>query len=90
MYDSCCTDRALTVSLLVPVYDGRAVKERDGFSFTDADFENLSSWPLYKGGPTEVPLDAVVSVGYTLGTYRGNAGHVLSSNLIFVILLALG
>lgn len=72
------------------MYDGRATKGRKGFSFSHADFRNLSSWPLYGGGQKEVPLDAVVSVGYTLGTYRGGAGPVLSSNLIFVVLLALG
>jgi len=74
----------------VPVYDGRATKGRKGFTFSDADFKNIASWPIYGGGPKEVPLDAVVSIGYTLGTYRGSAGPVLSSNLIFVILLALG
>jgi hypothetical protein len=74
---------------LVPVYDGRARKGRRGFSFSDADFSNLSKWPLYKGGATEVPDEAVVSVGYTLGTYRGSSGPVLSSNVMFVILLAI-
>jgi hypothetical protein len=65
------------------------VKGRKGFDFSDADFTNLSTWPLYKGGSTELPLDSVVSVIYTLGTYRGSAGQVLSSNLISVILLSL-
>jgi hypothetical protein len=76
-------------SFLVPVYDGRATKGQKGFTFSDANFKNLSSWPIYGGGSTEVPVDALVSVGYTLGTYRGSAGPVLSSNLIFVVLLAL-
>jgi hypothetical protein len=80
----------LLIVFLVPVYDGRATKGRKGFTFSDADFKSLSTWPIYGGGPTEVPVDAVVSVGYTLGTYCGSAGPVLSSNLIFVILLNLG
>ena len=33
--------------LLVPVYDGCARDGRAPFLFTDADFNNLPSWPLY-------------------------------------------
>ena len=72
----------------VPVYDGRARDRHPPFKFNDADFRGLSSWPLYRKGVTELPLDAVVSVGYSLGTYKGNSGTVLSSNLQFVILLS--
>ncbi|KAH9953506.1 hypothetical protein BGW80DRAFT_1259288 [Lactifluus volemus] len=55
----------------VPVYDGRANDDGKGFTFSDADFRNLSTWPLYKGGSVELPVDSIVSVIYTLGTYRG-------------------
>ncbi|KAH9967620.1 hypothetical protein BGW80DRAFT_1462138 [Lactifluus volemus] len=75
---------------LIPVYDGRATNDRKGFGFREADFKNMSAWPLYRGGAAEIPLESVVSVIYTLGTYRGSAGPVLSSNLISVILLSLG
>ena len=68
-------------------------QETDGpgwpaFGFTAAEFGELLSWPLYWGGSTEAPLDAVVSIGYTLATYQGNSGPVLSSNLQFIILLS--
>ncbi|KAH9953321.1 hypothetical protein BGW80DRAFT_1259375 [Lactifluus volemus] len=55
----------------VPVYDGRANDDGKGFTFSDAVFRNLSTWPLYKGGSVELPVDSIVSVIYTLGTYRG-------------------
>lgn len=73
---------------LVPVYDGRARNGRPGFGFSDADFQKLSSWPLYRKPPCEVPTGAVVSVGYTVSTYTGTTEPVLSSNIQFVILLA--
>jgi hypothetical protein len=72
----------------VPVYDGRANDDGKGFTFSDADFRNLSTWPLYKGGSVELPVDSIVSVIYMLGTYRGSSGSVLTSNLISVILLS--
>ena len=57
--------------------------------FNDFDIRRLSSWPLYRRSLTcELPDDAIVSVGYTLGTYSGATGAVLSSNIQFVILLA--
>jgi hypothetical protein len=73
----------------VPVYDGRATNDRLAFSFSDADFRRLSSWPLYKDGQEELPLESVVSVGYTLSTYLAPTGRVLSSNIQFVIMLAI-
>ena len=73
----------------VPVYDGRARDDRPAFKFTDADFRRLASWPLYrKGLVSELPDEGIVSVGYSLGTYLGASGKVLSSNLQFVILLS--
>ena len=73
------------ISMLVPVCDGRASKDHKAFGFTDSDFKWLSSWLLYWGGQTEVPLDAVVLVGYTVDAYCGYSGPVLSSNLLFAI-----
>ena len=73
----------------VPVYDGRASDDHPAFKFNDSDFRQLSSWPLYREGQiTELPDEAIVSVGYSLGTYFGASGKVLSSNLQFIILLS--
>ena len=75
--------------LLVPVYDGRARDGRAPFLFTDADFNNLPSWPLYRKGQSDIPVDSIVSVGYALSTYKGTSGPVLSSNILFVILISI-
>ena len=56
--------------------------------FSDADFRNLVRRPLYKNGVEELPLHSVVSVGYTLAVYPGVNGRGLSSNIQFVIVLA--
>ena len=74
--------------LLVPIYDGRA-KGGKPFTFTDNNFRELSSWPLYRDSAEDAPADAVLAVGYTLNTYAGKNSTVLSSNVQFVILLAL-
>lgn len=70
------------------MYDGRERNGKPAFTFSDADFSKLSTWPLYKKGTSEIPVDSIVSVGYTLGTYKGTTGPVLSSNIQFVIVLA--
>jgi hypothetical protein len=70
------------------VYDGRARNGHAPFMFTDADFANLSSWPLYRKGSSDIPADSIVSVGYTLSTYKGASGPVLSSNIHFVIVIS--
>ena len=70
------------------MYDGRARNGKAAFVFSDADFHKLTSWPLYRKGSNEIPIDSVVSVGYTLGSYKGTTGPVLSSNIQFVIVLA--
>ena len=72
----------------VPVYDGRATEDHAAFAFSDDDFKRLLSWPLYKKGLVEIPGNAVVSVGYTVGTYNGKGGFNLSTNVQFVIVLA--
>jgi hypothetical protein len=79
----------LTITLTVSVYDRRPDKDRKGFGFSDTDFRNLSSWPLYKGGSVELPEDSIVSVIYMLSTYCGSVGPVLTLNLISVILLSI-
>jgi hypothetical protein len=73
---------------LVPVYDGRARRGRPPFMFTDADFAKLQLWPLYRDGAADIPPDSVVSVGYTVSTYKGGSGSVLSSNVLFVIVIS--
>jgi hypothetical protein len=75
-------------SFLVPLYDGHATPDCLAFSFSDADFRRLASWPLYQDGQEELPLNSIVSVGYTLSTYLVPTGGVLSSNIQFVIVLA--
>ena len=70
------------------MYDGRARDGHAPFSFSDADFNNLSSWPLYRKGTSDIPADSIVSVGYTLSTYKGTSGPVLSSNIHFVIIIS--
>jgi hypothetical protein len=76
----------------VPIYDGRPVKGGREFTFTDADFSRLATWPLYEKGSQDLPYDSIVSVGYTLNTFgespRGGPNG-LSTNLHFVMLLAL-
>lgn len=77
---------------VVPIYNGRSVKGAREFSFSDADFSKISTWPLYEQGQQDLPYDAVVSVGYTLNTFgEGPRGgpNGLSTNLHFVMLLAL-
>jgi hypothetical protein len=77
---------------VVPIYDGRSIKEAREFTFSDRDFAKLTTWPLYGRGLHDIPYDAIVSVGYTLNTFgEGPLGgpNGLSTNLHFVILLAL-
>ena len=62
---------------------------RDRISFNDSDFKCLSTWHLYCNGLiSELPDNAVVLVGYTLGTYEGISRPIVSSNLQFIILLS--
>ena len=49
----------------MPVYDVRKNK----FDFTAESFASLSSLPLYRGGISDLPQNAAVSVGYTVNTY---------------------
>ncbi|KAH9970051.1 hypothetical protein BGW80DRAFT_1254219 [Lactifluus volemus] len=65
----------------IPIYDGRPDIDRKGFGFSDTDFRNLSTWPLYKGGSVELPVESVVSVIYTLGTYRQQGFHTIGAFL---------
>lgn len=58
-----------------------------GFRYKERDFGNLAAWPLYTE-ESEVPDGSIVSVVYTVGTYQGSSGPVLSSNLISVILIS--
>ena len=86
---SLCLPFSQVLTCAVPVYDGRPRNGRAAFMFNDSDFKRLPSWPLYhKGLISELPDEAVVSVGYTLGTYLGASGTVVSSNLQFIILLS--
>jgi hypothetical protein len=70
------------------VYDGRARKGHAPFMFKDADFASLLSWPLYRKGSSDIPANSIVSVAYTLSSYKGGSGPVLSSNIHFVIIIS--
>ena len=80
-------------AFVVPIYGGRLVKGACELTFSDADFSKLNTWPLYEQGHQDLPYNSVVSVGYTLNTFgegpRGGPNGRLSTNLHFVILLAL-
>ncbi|KAF9455955.1 hypothetical protein BDZ94DRAFT_1315650 [Collybia nuda] len=71
----------------IPVYDGREGTGRK-FTFSEADFKDLSSWPLYKRGNGEVDSGTLVSVGHTVGTFKGASGSLfLSMNIQFIIVI---
>lgn len=55
----------------VPVFDGRSSTRP--FTFAAADFDALPTWPLYKLGRAELPIGSVVTVGYTVGSYKGSS-----------------
>ncbi|KAF8875564.1 hypothetical protein BD779DRAFT_1678171 [Infundibulicybe gibba] len=80
------------VNTALPIYDGRG-RTSSPFKFTGNDFDRLTEMPLYKKGREDLPVDAIVSVGYTLNTYTGHYNGVesenLSVNVQFVILLAI-
>jgi hypothetical protein len=72
----------------VPIYDGRS-KLGKPFTFSNQDFADLPTWPLYKKGNRDLPTDSVVAVGYTMNTYTTDrVAKALSSNVQFAILLA--
>lgn len=77
---------------VVPIYDGRNVDGGKQFTYTDADFSQLTKWPIYECGLQDLPCDSLVSVGYTVNTFGGDGSRgptSLSTNIHFVILLAL-
>ena len=76
-------------SFSVPVYDGWATKHCPAFTFSDNDFRHLLTWPLYKKGQVKILGSVVVSVGYSIGTYNGKGSFNLSTNVQFVIVLAI-
>ena len=66
------------------------------FSFTPHDFDNLHNLLCYvnqDGQLSDFPeqLDAIVALGYTLGTYKSHSSDTqyLSTNLMFAFLLSL-
>ena len=70
------------------MYDVRATEGHTAFTFSNDNFKCLLTWPLYKQGQVEIPGNAVVSVGYTVGTYNGKSSFNLLMNIQFVIMLA--
>ena len=78
----------ITMYMLVPIYDRQALPNMLLFMFSDADFRNLARQPLCKNSMEELPLHSVVSIGYMLAIYPGVNSCGLSSNIQFVIVLA--
>jgi hypothetical protein len=86
---TCCSHLAVYREVTVPIYDGRATDNRAAFNFSDADFRRLLSWPLYRDNEEELPLEAVVTVSYTVSKYTSKSGKInLSSNVLFVVVLS--
>ncbi|RDB30829.1 hypothetical protein Hypma_005839 [Hypsizygus marmoreus] len=84
-------DQGLAYEVDVPIYDGRPGKNRGKpFTFSDEDFNGLSTWPLYAGGKHDIPSDSIVAVGYTLATFNVNKIPPvnLCSNIHFVVVLS--
>jgi hypothetical protein len=72
--------------LEVPIYDART----SNFTFSADDFACIKDLPLYKKGYKDIPADAVVTVGYTSGTFVYQVSQTaLALNLMFVILLGI-
>lgn len=68
----------------VPIYDVRGSAD---FMFTSRNMEELAHLPLYEGGTSDVPADALVTVGYAVNEYSANQGATASLNVLFVILI---
>jgi hypothetical protein len=80
------------LAFVVPIYDGRDVDGGKEFMYSSADFSKINSWPLYVRGLRDLPCDSLVTVGYTVNTFGGDATWGATSllmNIHFVILLAL-
>jgi hypothetical protein len=77
----------MLISILeVPIYDART----SGFTFSADDIGCIKDLPLYKKGYKDLPQDAVVTVGYTAGTFVYQTSQTaLALNLMFVILLGI-
>ena len=63
------------------MYDGCARNGHEPFMFMDVDFAKLLLWPQYQKGLSDIPADLVVSVDYSLLSYKGASGPVLLSNI---------
>ncbi|KAF8878570.1 hypothetical protein BD779DRAFT_1676827 [Infundibulicybe gibba] len=76
----------------IPIYDGCGKTGRQ-FTFSDTDFRELHTFPLYRGGREDVMSESIVAVGYTVNlfsrTVAGVAANQLSTNLQFLILLGM-
>ncbi|KAG6879469.1 hypothetical protein C0992_002355 [Termitomyces sp. T32_za158] len=76
---------------LVPIYDGRFDTANGTttrpFRFTPQDFDALPSWRVFEGNRSEIPVDSVVAVGYTVGSYEYNGDHYINTNVKFVVVL---
>ena len=76
----------LTSFLEVPIYDAR----KADFNFSEDDIAHIKDLPLYRKCLKDLPQDAVVTVGYTAGTFIYQTSQTaLALNLMFVILLGI-
>jgi hypothetical protein len=87
----------LTVRRSLPWSEGVYHGQKE-FTYSDADFSRIASWPLYEQGLRDLPVDLLVSIGYTVNTFGGTVGGNgeeartytnLLTNLQFIIFLAL-
>ncbi|KAG6848893.1 hypothetical protein H0H93_013119 [Arthromyces matolae] len=76
---------------IVPIYDGRAetaIEPGDRpFRFTDADFDALGTWRMFRRNRHEIPLESVVTVGYTVHWFEHSGVRYINTNIKFVIVL---
>lgn len=76
------------ICIAVPIYDGRS-----SFNFSATDFDNLRSLPLYEDGNVDLHPYSIISVGYSVNTYKytvgGESALALSPNVLFMIVLGI-
>ncbi|KAG6848877.1 hypothetical protein H0H93_013253 [Arthromyces matolae] len=71
----------------VPIFDGRA-ETGEPFRFRPEDFDRLNVWRAWGENKTELPVDAVVAIGYNANHFSNKEGHrYLTLNILFVIVL---
>ncbi|KDR71685.1 hypothetical protein GALMADRAFT_143490 [Galerina marginata CBS 339.88] len=70
----------------VPIYDVR----ESAFNFNKDEFDALQQFPLYRTrgsrpAPKDLPVNALVTVAHTIGSFNGDGRTLLSLNVQFVL-----